>query len=42
VPFSKDQLKAAPAYSINELTGNDGQKARDASYEYFKVEPYWY
>lgn len=42
VPFSKEQLKAAPAYSINELTGDDGQKARDASYSYFKVEPYWY
>ncbi len=41
VPFSKDQLEAAPAYSINELTGDDGQRARDASYEYYKVDPYW-
>ena len=31
VPFSKDQLKAAPAYSINELAGADGEAARDAS-----------
>ena len=42
VSFSKEQLQAAPAYSIDELTGNHGQKARDASYDYFKVEPYWY
>ena len=42
VPFSKEQLQSAPAYSINELTGDDGQRARDASYEYFKIEPYWY
>ncbi|MCO5073747.1 MAG: PRC-barrel domain-containing protein [Rhizobiaceae bacterium] len=41
VPFSADQLKAAPAYSIDELTGNDGHLARDASYSYFKVDPYW-
>lgn len=42
VPFTKEQLKAAPAYSINDLTGDDGQSARDASYEYYKVEPYWH
>ena len=43
VPFSKEQLEAAPAHSINELTSADGYKAaRDASYEYYKVEPYWY
>ncbi|WP_274628804.1 PRC-barrel domain-containing protein [Arvimicrobium flavum] len=41
VPFSKEQLQAAPAYSVAELTGNDGQEARDASYAYFKIEPYW-
>ena len=42
VPFSKEQLTTAPAYSIKELTGNDGQQARDASYKYYQVEPYWY
>jgi len=42
VPFTKDQLKAAPAHSIKELSGADGQKARDASFEYYKVDPYWY
>lgn len=42
VPFTKDQLKAAPAYSINELAGADGEKARDASYKHYNVEPYWF
>jgi sporulation protein YlmC with PRC-barrel domain len=41
VPFTKAQLEAAPAYSINELTQSDGTAARDASYEYYKVDPYW-
>ena len=41
VPFTMVQLQAAPVYSINELTGNDGQQARDASFAYFKVDPYW-
>ena len=42
VPFAKEQLEAAPAYSINDLTGEDGKSARDASFAYYKVEPYWY
>ncbi|MCF6127647.1 PRC-barrel domain-containing protein [Mesorhizobium ciceri] len=29
VPFSKEQLRAAPAYSINELSGADGEAARE-------------
>lgn len=41
VPFSKEQLKAAPSYSVNELTEDDGRLARDASYEHYRVEPYW-
>lgn len=41
VPFTKEQLEAAPVYSINELTGADGTRARDASYDYYKVDPYW-
>ncbi len=41
VPFSKEQLQAAPAYSIEELSGNDGRAARDASFDYYKVDPYW-
>ncbi|AZV21802.1 MULTISPECIES: PRC-barrel domain-containing protein [unclassified Mesorhizobium] len=42
VPFSKEQLRAAPAYSINELSGADGEVARDESYNYYKVTPYWH
>ena len=42
VPFTEEQLKAAPAHTINELTGDDGTKARDDSYDYWKVTPYWY
>ena len=41
VPFTKEQLEAAPSHSIEELSGNDGQNARDAAFEYYKVEPYW-
>ena len=41
VPFTKEQLEAAPAYSINDLTNGDSTAARDASYEYYKVDPYW-
>ena len=41
VPFTKEQLEAAPVNSINDLTGSDGKAARDASYDYYKVEPYW-
>lgn len=41
VPFSKEQLEAAPAHAIDDLTKGDGRAARDASYEYYKVDPYW-
>lgn len=41
VPYTKEQLEAAPSYSIDELTRGDGRAARDASYDYYKVKPYW-
>jgi hypothetical protein len=41
VPYSKDQLKAAPNDTINELTREDGIFARDRAFDYYKVEPYW-
>lgn len=41
VPFTREQLEAAPSYSIKDLTRGDGKTARDASYEYYKVQPYW-
>lgn len=42
VPFTRQQLEGAPAYTVDELSGNDGKKARDTSYEYYNVPPYWY
>ena len=41
VPFTKEQIEAAPAHSIEELSGADGQKARDSAFDYYKVDPYW-
>lgn len=41
VPFTKEQLHAAPSYSIEDLTSGDGSAARDASFEYYKVDKYW-
>ncbi|MGX7877458.1 PRC-barrel domain-containing protein [Mesorhizobium sp. WSM3224] len=41
VPYSTEQLKAAPAYSIDELTVDDGRAAREASFNYWRVDPYW-
>ena len=41
VPFTKEQLKAAPVHDISELTRDDGTVVRDRAYEYYKVPPYW-
>lgn len=41
VPFSKEQLQAAPAHSISELSREDGAEARDAAFAYYKADPYW-
>lgn len=41
VPYTEEQLKAAPSDSLSELTKSDGMLARDASYEYYQVERYW-
>jgi sporulation protein YlmC with PRC-barrel domain len=41
VPFTKDELKAAPADTISELTKEDGRWARNEAYTYYKVDPYW-
>lgn len=41
VPFTKEQLKNAPADSREELTENDGVGMRDAVYDYYKVDRYW-
>lgn len=41
VNFTKEQLKAAPADSLEALTGNDGLAYRDRTYDYYKAERYW-
>jgi sporulation protein YlmC with PRC-barrel domain len=41
VNFTKDQLKAAPADSLDELTKNDGFNYRDRTYDYYKAPHYW-
>lgn len=37
INLTKEQLKAAPADSIEELTRNDGQAYRDRAFDYYKV-----
>jgi sporulation protein YlmC with PRC-barrel domain len=41
VPYTEDQLKAAPSDTIGELTKNDGLAYRDRTYDYYKAERYW-
>ena len=41
VPYTKEQLKAAPNDTIEELTRDDGRAARSSAYDYYKVQPYW-
>lgn len=41
VDYTKDQLQAAPAGSVDELTQNDGLNFRDRTYAYYKAERYW-
>ena len=41
VDFTKEQLEAAPAATIDELVRNDGQAYRDQAFDYYKVPRYW-
>ena len=41
VSYTKEQLKAAPAGSIDELTQGDGLQFRDRTYDYYKAPRYW-
>jgi sporulation protein YlmC with PRC-barrel domain len=41
VEYTKEQLKAAPAGSIDELTKSDGIAFRDRAYDYYKAPRYW-
>lgn len=41
VSLTKEQLKSAPADSIDELTRDDGIAYRDRAYDYYKAPRYW-
>jgi sporulation protein YlmC with PRC-barrel domain len=41
VSYTKEQLRAAPAASIDELTGAAGIQYRERTYDYYKVPRYW-
>ena len=43
VPVAQDVLSKAPAYSLDDLTKNDGEfgKIRENSYTYFNVKRDW-
>jgi sporulation protein YlmC with PRC-barrel domain len=41
VPFSKEQLEAAPVHDISDFTAEDGTAVRDRSYDYYNIPPYW-
>jgi len=41
VNLTKEQLQAAPAGSIDELTAEDGLQFRDRVYDYYKAPRYW-
>ena len=41
VSYTKEQLQAAPAGSIDELTRDNGVGIRDRTYDYYKAPRYW-
>jgi uncharacterized protein YrrD len=41
VSYTKEQLKSAPAGSIDELTRGDGMDVRAKTYDYYHVPRYW-
>lgn len=41
VNYTRAQLQAAPADSINELIANDGLTFRDKSYDFYQTDGYW-
>jgi sporulation protein YlmC with PRC-barrel domain len=41
VNLTKDQLKAAPADTIEELTRDDGLAYRDRAFDFYKTPRYW-
>ena len=41
VSFTADQLKDAPADSLEELTKGDGRAQRDRAFQHYGTKPYW-
>jgi sporulation protein YlmC with PRC-barrel domain len=41
VNLTKDQLKAAPADTLEELTRDDGLAYRDRAFDFYKAPRYW-
>jgi sporulation protein YlmC with PRC-barrel domain len=41
VNFTKQQLAAAPADTLDELTRNDGSSYRNRTFDYYEVPHYW-
>ena len=41
VALTRDQLEAAPAYSMEELTQGDGTQFRQQVYDYYNAPRYW-
>jgi len=41
VSYTREQLQAAPAGSIDELTRDNGAKFRDRVFDYYKTPRYW-
>jgi sporulation protein YlmC with PRC-barrel domain len=41
VNVTKEQLQAAPADGIDELTRSDGNTMRDEVYDYYRAPRYW-
>jgi len=41
VNYTKEQLEAAPADTIEELTRDEGRAYRDRSFEYYGMARYW-
>ena len=42
VSFTADQLKSAPADSLEALTRDDGLAFRDRAYKHYGTTPYWH
>lgn len=41
INLTREQLQAAPAYSIDDLTKGDGSQFREQVYDYYKTPRYW-